>query len=214
MTNSICLSNRSGIINIRALKLFWETRTILSRVLYEETQGITDLAIKAFIFAQQRAIESGQEKITASIIRSVAKDKFKMLHSALKALKEKDKGALERYEDLYPDLKTLNFQTAIATGEFTSSPEVQSKINNKSSATETEASKTDTSTVTEPNEGKVLPFENKGSNSHKKKSKNADPKSLVNLFQQSKKENSDFYQVLSSNGYIRRGGEFLEGGLN
>lgn len=186
----------------------------LSRVLYEETQGITDLAVKTFIFAQQRAIESGQEKITASIIHSVAKDKFKMLQHGLKALKDKDKRALERYEDLYPALKDLNFQTSTIVGEFANSPEVQAEINNnKSSPTENEANKTSTSYDGKPNECKVLSFENKNSQSRSNKPKTPDQKSLVNLLRQSEKENQDFYQVLSNNNFIRRGNEFIEGGL-
>jgi len=46
----------------------------LSDVLYEETQGITDFAIKVYMFSQARAIESSQENITSSVIRSAAKD--------------------------------------------------------------------------------------------------------------------------------------------
>lgn len=37
----------------------------LSAVLYEETQGIIDLAVKAFVFSQERAIENETEKITS-----------------------------------------------------------------------------------------------------------------------------------------------------
>ncbi len=51
----------------------------LSEVLYEESQGITDLAVKMYVFAQERAIDTGKEVVTANIIRSVAKDKFGML---------------------------------------------------------------------------------------------------------------------------------------
>lgn len=71
-------------------------------VLYDETQGITDLAVKLFMFAQERAIESGGEKITADVIRSAARDKFRMLRRVLQALKDNEKGALETYEDVYP----------------------------------------------------------------------------------------------------------------
>lgn len=187
----------------------------LSMVLYEETQGITDLAVKTFIFAQQRAIESGQEKITASIIRSVARDKFKMLQHALKALKDKDKRALENYEDLYPALKDLNFKTATAAGELANAPEVQAEINkNNSSVTGNEENNNSASNTAKQSEGKVLSFQNKTSHSRSNKPKTADQKSLVNLLRQSKKENQNFYQILSNNGYIRQGVEFIEGGLN
>lgn len=76
----------------------------LVEVLYDETQGITDLAVKLFMFAQERAIESGAEKITADVIRSAARDKFGMLRRVLQALRDGEKGALETYEDVYPKL--------------------------------------------------------------------------------------------------------------
>lgn len=85
----------------------------LSKALYEETQGITDLAVKAFRFAQDLAIDIGAqeieesgtvkngEKITAAIIRSAARENFNMLRPALDALKKGDAEGLEIFEDLY-----------------------------------------------------------------------------------------------------------------
>lgn len=75
--------------------------TTLSDVLYEETQGITDFAVKVFMFAQERAIDSGKELITGSVIRSVAADKIRIPRSVIQAIKANDVRALERYEDLY-----------------------------------------------------------------------------------------------------------------
>ncbi len=43
--------------------------------LYGESQGITDFAVKLYLFAQERAIESGKEEVTAAVIRSAAQDK-------------------------------------------------------------------------------------------------------------------------------------------
>lgn len=74
----------------------------LSDILYEETQGITDLAVKVYMFAQERAIDTGKEVVTAEIIRSVARDKFGMLRDVLLALKYGDKQALTRWDDVYP----------------------------------------------------------------------------------------------------------------
>lgn len=73
----------------------------LSDVLYEETQGITDFAVKCYMFAQERAIDSEKEAVTAAIIRSAANDKLRIPREVLQALKSKDKRVLERYEDLY-----------------------------------------------------------------------------------------------------------------
>ena len=74
----------------------------LSKALYEESQGITDLAIKLYMFSQELAISSGEEKLSTSIIRSAAKTKFSLLQPVLNALKNKDKAALAKFEDAYP----------------------------------------------------------------------------------------------------------------
>lgn len=68
-----------------------EDNTDLAKILYEETQGITDLAVKAYMLAQERAIETKKELVDASIIRSVCRDKFRILRPALEALKSKTK---------------------------------------------------------------------------------------------------------------------------
>jgi hypothetical protein len=74
----------------------------LSDVLYDESQGIVDFAIKLFTFAQERAIETGRERVDAGLIRKVAKDKLKIPRRLLHALRTKDMGILEQYEDMYP----------------------------------------------------------------------------------------------------------------
>ncbi len=74
----------------------------LADALYDETQGITDLAVKAYMFAQERAISSGREKITASVIRSAAPDKLGIPRAVLDAFKTNDRRVLEQYEDVYP----------------------------------------------------------------------------------------------------------------
>jgi hypothetical protein len=71
-------------------------------VIYEETQGISDLAVKAYMFAQERAISSGRERITASIIRSAVRDKLGLPRAVLDALRTNDRRVLEQYEDVYP----------------------------------------------------------------------------------------------------------------
>jgi hypothetical protein len=74
----------------------------LADVLYDESQGVVDLAIKLFMFTQERAIETGQERFTAGLIRKVAKDKLKIPRQVLHALRTKNMDVLQRFEDLYP----------------------------------------------------------------------------------------------------------------
>jgi hypothetical protein len=74
----------------------------LSEALYDESQGITDFAVKLYLFAQERAIESGKEEVTAVVIRSAAKDKLRLPQPVLDALRRGNQRVLERYEDVYP----------------------------------------------------------------------------------------------------------------
>lgn len=83
-------------------KTLLEDHPGLSRALYDECHGITDLAIKAYRFAQDRAIETGKEFLDANIIKSAALDKFKIIRPALNAFKNKDKKAFKHFEDAYP----------------------------------------------------------------------------------------------------------------
>ncbi len=79
-----------------------EDDPLLADALYDQTQGITDLAVKAYMFAQERAIDSGRERITASVISSAARDKLGIPRAILDALKTNDRRVLEQYEDVYP----------------------------------------------------------------------------------------------------------------
>lgn len=60
----------------------------ISHSLYYECQGITDFAVKVFMLAQARAITTGREKITAAVIKSVARDCLRTATSVLDALKQ------------------------------------------------------------------------------------------------------------------------------
>jgi len=101
-------------------------------VLYEETQGIIDFAIKVFMFAQERAMETGKEKITGGLIRQVAKDKLKIPQLVLQARKMKDMRILERFEDLYPaamkDYMSYQTEEPTVSGKIASAPEVKALL--------------------------------------------------------------------------------------
>ncbi len=193
----------------------------LSRILYDETQGITDIAIKTFVFAQQRAIETGEEKITAGIIRSVVKDKFKILRPALEAMRVKDKRALELYEDIYPvfkdDLLTRMPATAIV-GELNRSPEIKQKIaSDPSGSTNIEEANVNEGKVFTPdnNESKLLPFKQKSARRNTEIGQGSlDEKSLTFLLRGAAKADKCPYQTLLDSGYIRAGDEFIKGELN
>ena len=80
----------------------------LSDALHEESAGIVDFAVKIFLLAQLRAIANGTEKITPAIIRSVAKDSFRLAQSALQAIRTGDMRAVSMMTDLHP----IDFKSA------------------------------------------------------------------------------------------------------
>jgi hypothetical protein len=76
----------------------------LKKALYDESQGIIDIAVKLYKLVQWRVIGLENEKITVSLIRQVAKDSLRIAQPMLKALKENNEDKLKEYSDLYFDL--------------------------------------------------------------------------------------------------------------
>lgn len=79
----------------------------LREALYDETQGIVDLAVKLFMLVQLRAIRRGvaigaDERITPKLLRQVAKDEFATVRPLVEALRSGDRNRIERYGDLSP----------------------------------------------------------------------------------------------------------------
>lgn len=69
-------------------------------VFYEETQGISDLIVKLFVYTQQEAIESGKEELTIDLIKKVAKERFKLLQPMLDAIRSGNPHKMAKYEDI------------------------------------------------------------------------------------------------------------------
>ncbi|MEK5479582.1 ATP-binding protein [Paenibacillus sp. FSL R5-0407] len=77
----------------------------ISSILYEETQGIPDIAVKLFMMTQARAISSGKETITGPFIRKVAKDQLTLIRPMIDALRSGRKSQLVDYQDIMmPDM--------------------------------------------------------------------------------------------------------------
>lgn len=87
-----------------------EPSSDIVETLWDESQGIIDIAIKLFVLSQMRAIRLGQrgkpEIVTVPLIETVAKENLKLVRPMLDALRRKDWKALEKYEDL-TDLDTF-----------------------------------------------------------------------------------------------------------
>jgi hypothetical protein len=180
----------------------------LSDVLYEETQGITDLAVKVYMFAQERAIDSGTETLNAQIIRSVAKDKFGMLRDVLKALKYGDKRALYRFEDVYPvafkdyliTLPNESKSSVEVIGKFGSYPDVQAVVE----ATSESHMNTETSDIpSEPNDSQTV---SKGEKRKPRRERGVLPQLTADL---NKDNPIAFYTTLKDAGHIKSASEYL-----
>ncbi|ADU28507.1 ATP-binding protein [Evansella cellulosilytica] len=72
----------------------------ISSTLYDESQGIADIAIKLYMMVQLRAISSCKERITTALIKQVAQEELKMVQPMLNMLKSKDYSKLAKYDDL------------------------------------------------------------------------------------------------------------------
>lgn len=77
-----------------------------SSILYQESQGIADIAVKLFMMVQVRAISSGEEKISIDLIKRVSQEELKMVQPMLMALKNRNYRKLADYDDLtFPDIE-------------------------------------------------------------------------------------------------------------
>ena len=220
---------------VKALWHFQYTRRVCSlednpeliEVLYEETQGITDLAVKAYMLAQERAIETKKELVDASIIRSVCRDKFRILRPALEALKAKTKNALARFEDAYPqfleqyikeDSESSNTDSTLESpqieGEIASAPEIRTLL--KKNSNESISSSKDSELIDEKQSSLInleiwLKKSGKSEIQTPKAKKAVLPEILASLDNVS---NKSIHLALNKAGFIRSGSEFITGGDN
>ncbi|THD14647.1 hypothetical protein CI793_14460 [Anoxybacillus ayderensis] len=72
----------------------------LAKAFYEETQGILDLVVKLFVTAQQKAIMTRKEELTVSLVRKVAKERFKFMSPMLEAIQSGNPHKIAKYEDI------------------------------------------------------------------------------------------------------------------
>jgi hypothetical protein len=72
----------------------------ISDTLYEESQGIIDIAVKLYAMSQIRAIVSGKEEITPDLIRQVAKENLQLVQPMLQALKKGSLREIAKYDDI------------------------------------------------------------------------------------------------------------------
>ncbi|MDF2650639.1 MAG: Tn7-like transposition protein [Paenibacillus sp.] len=106
----------------------------LSDVLYEECQGITDIAVKLYMIAQWSIIGTNDERITPKLIKGVARESLKLVKPALDAFKSGDYALLETYDDVFPELINLEEYFKLAQEKVSLSGTLNTLKNKRQSA--------------------------------------------------------------------------------
>ena len=75
------------------------TEEIISTI-YDESQGIIDIAVKLYAMTQMKAIASGTENITSDTIKKVAEEKLKLVRPMLQALRSGNLKEIAKYSDI------------------------------------------------------------------------------------------------------------------
>lgn len=89
------------------VKKFTPLTMDLRDAIYEESQGITALAVNLFMFAQIRAITSGKERVEVGLIREVAKNELRMVRKMIQALQSNNQEVLAEYDDIVIDFEKI-----------------------------------------------------------------------------------------------------------
>lgn len=219
---------------VKALWHFQYTREVCSldenpeliEVLYEETQGITDLAVKAYMLAQERAIETKKELVDASIIRSVCRDKFRILRPALEALKSKTKNALTRFEDAYPQFleqfieestkpsaKNSSSEPPQVEGEIANDPQIRTLLrkNKKDKDSNKSLPDNEDSYIGDEQPDSLISFESWMEKTRKKLQPCEEKKAILPgiLASLDNANNKVIHATLKEAGFIRSGSEFM-----
>jgi hypothetical protein len=190
----------------------------LSHALYDVTQGITDFAVKVYMLAQVRAIATGKEVVTESIIRSVAKDSLRLAQPILSALKTGDIPFLQKVEDVHPiDIRSFLEEAQKNTkivGRLRSSPTIQKSLegneeeveihppNSASIAGESEAEVTSIDVTTPPQP------ETKKSQGKRRRTPSV-KEGLMKVVAFESRRGIAAYEALKQGGYIRPATEYL-----
>ena len=74
----------------------------MSNALYDESQGIIDIAVKLYAMAQIKAITEGTELVTVVAIKEVACEKLRLVKPMLDALRSGEMKKILQFEDIRP----------------------------------------------------------------------------------------------------------------
>jgi len=175
----------------------------LNQVLYDQSQGITDFAVKLYMLAQIHAITSCEERITPQGISSVAKESLRMAFPILNALRTNNLSALSAVEDVHVLQLDPYFEKA------------QSELNRKQqiavlSNTRSAMIKSTSSTTTRETGLATVHKLDSNRKAKRLKTENQLTETLPKIAQLGEKDNLNAYESLKQAGFIRNLLEFLE----
>ncbi|NUH84130.1 ATP-binding protein [Bacillus firmus] len=107
---------------------FTELTSEFNDFLYEESQGILDIAVKLFMLSQVRAITTGEERITKQIMKQVANDSLRLVKPMLDAMRSGIPTEIAKYEDIRPIDMDEEIEKYKASFDFQDKIRIQKKI--------------------------------------------------------------------------------------
>lgn len=178
----------------------------LKDVLFEETQGITDYMIKAYMMAQWRSITTGKP-LTIAMLRSVAKDGFVSARPILRALRLKNFSGLKNLDDVHPpDLDPMLQAAQQALNEALAASAIKTDLarNNEdvSACASTAADTAPPQECQTPQQRTTHPASATEATTHRDLP--SDPPTLRDLHQQAEASGTDFYDLLRKNNVVNR----------
>jgi AAA domain len=182
----------------------------LSHTLYDVTQGITDLAVKVYMLAQARAITRGEEAITASIIRSVARDSLQMARPILDALKSGDIQELYKVDDVLP----VDYDTLLRVITNKSNQPAPIRIQKENPQDENVPASNEQRASSAQKPASPIPPAQKAPNASSEQTEAKVVDSLVELAVQGRKLGIPLNDLLRQNGYLPSENEQQMGGSN
>lgn len=199
--------------------------TELIHALYEESQGITDVAVKIFLLAQIYAMEmhgdkqpDGQEllneTLTADLFNKASHESLRLLQPFLKALRYNWIDKIKRFEDIEPILladavQEIKAKFTKAALEKDDDDETEKQPGNSTTVQEPESA-----TVSEQTkDGEKLPQQDKPNRKRRTSANNEEPtdqKDLVEVLQRGEKNKKAPYVAFTESGAIPSTANYVE----
>jgi hypothetical protein len=94
----------------------------MSDLIYDQSQGVLDIAVKLFMLSQVSAISNQEEKISERIIKQASKESLRLVQPMLEALRSGIPSEINKYEDI----RSIDFDKEIE--KYKASIDINKKI--------------------------------------------------------------------------------------